>query len=119
MENPYLESRMAVAAGPFFLGHDLVGKPVSTFPDHALKRRDTRPITRPWQREKSVKMMKSRKCGALVAGVMMRVSVAAEAATTGPDGEHPSTRDMTVGQPRDERVFAPPRGGEIAYIWRR
>jgi hypothetical protein len=58
MENPYLESRMAVAAGAIFSGHDLVGKPVSTLPDHALKPRDTRPIARPWQREKSVKMMK-------------------------------------------------------------
>jgi hypothetical protein len=77
MENPYLESRMAVAAGAIFLGHDLAGKPVSALPDHALKPRDTRPIKRPWQREKSVKMMKSRKCRALVAGVMMRLSVTA------------------------------------------
>jgi hypothetical protein len=42
MENPYLESHMAVAAG---------------YPEP----RDTRPIAGPWQREKSVKMMKSLK----------------------------------------------------------
>ena len=64
MENPYVESRMAVAAGPFsFVVMISVGKPVSTFPDHALKPRDTRPIARPWQREKSVKMMKLPKGG--------------------------------------------------------
>jgi hypothetical protein len=43
MENPYLQSHTAGAAGGY------------------LKPRDTRPIEPPWQREKSVKIMKSLK----------------------------------------------------------
>jgi len=42
MENPYLQSRVAVWGSKGCLGP-----------------RDTRPIAGPWQREKSVKMMKS------------------------------------------------------------
>ena len=51
MENPYLQSRVAVWGSRGCSG-----------------RRDTRPIIGPWQREKSVKMMKSLTCKRLSSG---------------------------------------------------